>query len=737
MNWKEKICQRRLSLFASVAAWVWRQLSKEFKMFQYQKDEDNIGTLKIDMADRSANVINDQFISQFAAKLKEIFSDNTLVGLIITSGKKDFILGGDLEFIQGFSSVDGGLKSITQLQESFRFLETRGKPVIAAINGTVLGGGLELTLACHQRLCLQNDKIQLGLPEVTLGLLPGAGGTQRLPRLIGIQPSLELLTLGTKVSPGKALQLGLLQGVFPDQGAMLKAAKELILHNPVAIQPWDDKKFKIPGGGIQSPQIYQVMAASNAMVADKTFNNYPAPKAILRCVYEGLQVPFEMAMKIEAKLFVNLATSKVAKNMIRTLFFGIQECNKGAARPKDVAAMPVKKVGVLGAGMMGSGIAYSAAKAGISVVLKDISLEAAEKGKAYSTKICEGLIAKGRMTAEQKEELLKKIIATNDPQAVKDCDLIIETVIEDRKIKAKVTQESEEVCAANAVMASNTSTLPITGLAQASKRPDRFIGLHFFSPVDKMPLVEIIMGEKTGKEALAKCIDFVGQLKKTPIVVSDGRGFYTSRVFTTYISEGISLLKEGVLPALIENAGKMAGMPVGPLAVADEVSLDLIYHIMKQTVEDLGQEKVDQNCYAVAKQFVEDLQRLGRKSSGGFYEYPKEGKKFLWPKLAELFPAKKDQPSVDEVKSRLLSIQALETARCLEEGVLHEVRDADVGSILGWGFPAYTGGALSYIDFVGVKKFTEQCEHFAKLYGPRFKPNALLREKAKSGGTFC
>jgi 3-hydroxyacyl-CoA dehydrogenase / enoyl-CoA hydratase / 3-hydroxybutyryl-CoA epimerase len=706
-------------------------------MFQYQKDESNIGVLKIDMAERSANVINGEFIGQFAKKINEIFSDQSLAGLIITSGKKDFILGGDLEFIQEITTVAGGMKTISELQQAFRFLETRGKPVVAAINGTALGGGLELTLACHARFCLQNDKIQLGLPEVTLGLLPGAGGTQRLPRLIGIQPALEPLTLGTKLSPEKALKLGIVQGLFPDQNALMKGAKEWILKNPNAQQPWDDKKFKIPGGGVQSPGAYQVFAASNAMVTEKTFNNYPAPKAILRCVYEGLQVPFDLAMKIEARLFVNLATGAVAKNMIRTLFFGIQECNKGAARPKDVPSMKVTKVGVLGAGMMGSGIAYASAKSGISVVLKDVSMEAAEKGKAYSTKICDGLIGKGRMTVSQKEELLAKITTATDSHAVKDCDLIIETVIEDRKIKAKVTQESEEVCATNAVMASNTSTLPITGLAQASKRPDRFIGLHFFSPVDKMPLVEIIMGEKTGKEALAKCIDYVAQLKKTPIVVSDGRGFYTSRVFTTYISEGISLLKEGVAPALIENAGKMAGMPVGPLAIADEVSIDLIYHIMKQTVEDIGEAQVDQNCYSVAKQFVEQLKRLGRKSAAGFYEYPKEGKKFLWPRLAELFPAKKNQPTVEEVKARLLAIQALETARCLEEGVLHDVRDADVGSILGWGFPAYTGGALSYIDFIGVKKFTEQCERFAKEYGPRFKPNSLLLEKAKSGSTFC
>ena len=702
-------------------------------MLRFEKDKDGIGILTFDRPDKSTNILDDKFLLEFQKKLKEIFADAALKGLILTSAKKDFVAGADLGFLLGISSISDCVKFLKPLHESLRMMETQGKPIVCALNGTALGGGLELALACHYRVCLKDSKIQIGLPEVTLGLLPGGGGTQRLPRMIGIQPSLEFLTLGNKVDPESALKAGIVQELVETKEDLIASAKKWILKTPIAQQPWDDKKFKIPGGAVQSPGGYQVFAASNAMVSEKTFGNYPAPKAILSCVYEGLQVPFEAGLQIETRYFASLVVGPVAKNMIRTLFFGIQECSKGAERPKDVAASPVKKLGVLGAGMMGSGIAYSTAKAGIPVVLKDVSREAAEKGKGYSVKICDGLIEKGRLVSAQKEKLLELITATDDPQALKDCDLVIETVIEDRKIKAKVTQETENVCGPTLIMASNTSTLPITGLAEVSKRPDQFIGIHFFSPVDKMPLVEIILGKKTEKTAIAKSIDYVQQIKKTPIVVNDGRGFYTSRVFTTYIGEGISLLKEGVSPALIENAGKGSGMPVGPLAVADEVSIDLIYHILKQTADDLGREKIDGGVYEVAQLFVEKFKRLGRKSGGGFYEYPKDSKKLLWPELTKTFPLNKNQPSLEEVKTRLLTIQALESARCLEEGVLKSMRDGDVGSILGWGFPAYTGGTLSYIDMVGVKSFVETCEGFQQKLGSRFKPCQLLIDRVKSG----
>ncbi len=692
-------------------------------MFKFTKSSEGIGILTIDQPESSANLINEQFLKEFLPTLKKIFFDTSLKGLIIASAKKGFVAGGDLEFIQGMKSLEGALEFIKLVHEGFNFLETNGKPVVAALTGTALGGGLELALACHYRICLDDSKIQLGLPEVTLGLLPGGGGTQRLPRLIGIQPALELLTLGSKIDPKKAQKLGIVNELAETREKLMEQASVWILKNSQAQQPWYDKKFKIPGGGIQTPLGYQVFAASNAMVAEKTYHNYPAPKAILNSVYEGLQVPFEQGLKIEAQYFAQLIVSPISKNMIKTLFYGISDCNKGAARPKEVAPSPSKKVGVLGAGMMGAGIAYATAKAGISVVLKDISVEAAEKGKSYSENICNTLVEKGRMTAEQKSQLLGLIQVSSEPGSVRDCDLVIETVIEDRKIKARVTQESEEVISPKAIMASNTSTLPISGLAAASKRPQQFIGLHFFSPVDKMPLVEIILGEKSNPESLAKCIDYVQQIKKTPIVVNDGRGFYTSRVFTTYIAEGINLLKDGVAPSLIESAGKFCGMPVGPLAVADEVSIDLIYHILKQTAEDIGEQNVEKAVFDTAKLFVEKLKRLGRKSKGGFYEYPADGKKQLWKGLNDHFKLSEKQPELNEVKERLLTIQALESVRCLEDKILTSKRDGDVGSILGWGFPAYTGGALSYVEMVGAQEFANRCERFAKQFGARFKAN--------------
>ncbi len=682
-------------------------------MIQYEKSSEQIGILTFDHPKLPTNVINDQFLSELEGALKKAWSDSSVKGLILRSNKKDFMAGGDLEAMLKLTRLPDALAMLRKLHSAFLLLERSGRPVVATIAGSALGGGLELALACHRRVCLKNEKIQIGLPEVTLGLLPGGGGTQRLPRLIGIQPAVEMMTTGQKISPEKALKMGLVHELFDDIDAMTVAAKKWIIETSATWtkdgvkqtlgataygQPWYEKKFKIPGGGVQSPFAYQVFAASNAMVAEKTSNHYPAPKAILSCVYEGLQVPFESALQIEANYFSELVVHPVAKNMIRTLFFGINSANKLESRPKNVAKSPAKKVGILGAGMMGSGIAYAAAKAGIPVILKDVSNDAVEKGKSYSAKVCDKLIEKKRMSAEQKDKLLALISTSTDPKAVAGCDLVIETVIENRKIKAQVTKETESVCGADTIVASNTSTLPITGLAEASVRPENFVGLHFFSPVDKMPLVEIIVGKRTGEVAIAKALDFVQQIKKTPIVVNDGRGFYTSRVFTKYVEEGMALLKEGVSPALIENAGRMVGMPVGPLAVADEVSLDLVYHILKQTVDDVGTDGVDQNTMQVTKLFVEELKRLGRKSGGGFYEYPPNGKKFLWPKLKEFFTLSKAQPTAEAVGLRLLAVQAREAQRCLDEGILRSKVDGDIGSILGWGFPAYTGGAISYFE---------------------------------------
>lgn len=700
-------------------------------MFNFKKDENQIGILTLDLPGKSTNIITKEFVGELAKTVEGIFKDTQLKGLIITSAKKDFLAGADLAMFYNVQKPEDCMPLLKKLNDTFCFIEKQGKPVVAAINGTALGGGLEVTLACHYRICIDDPKIQLGLPEVTIGLLPGAGGTQRLPRLIGIQPAVEAMTLGNRMEPQKAHKLGIVHELVKNTDELLKQAKGWILKTPTAQQPWHDKKFKVPGGAVQSPTGYQVIAASNAMVYEKTFNNYPAPKAILSCIYEGLQVPFEAGLDIEARYFTQVVLSPVSKSLIKTMFFAMQACNKGMARPKDIPPQEIKKVGILGAGLMGGGIAYSTAKAGIQVVLKDLTVANAEKGKGYSVKLTTAQVEKGRLTEEKKKALLDLIKTTDKAEDLKDCDLIIETVFEDPKVKAKVTQEAEAITPSKLIMASNTSSIPITKLATASKRPERFVGLHFFSPVDKMPLVEIIMGQKTESEALAKAIDYTLKIKKTPMVVNDGFGFFTTRVICDYVFEGFRMLKEGVAPALIENGAKMAGMPVGPLVIADEVNLDLVGHLLRQYNEHIG--FVDKDANDIVAIMVEKNKRLGRKASAGFYEYPSDGKKYLWPKLAEYFKASAEQPDAQEVKDRLLTIQALTAVKLWEDKVLRTTEEGDVGSILGIGFPPYTGGVLSYIDFVGIKNFVERCKHFADKFGDRFKPSELLVKKAAAG----
>ncbi|TAE58370.1 MAG: 3-hydroxyacyl-CoA dehydrogenase, partial [Bacteroidetes bacterium] len=585
----------------------------------------------------------------------------------------------------------------------------------------------EIPLACHYRIAVDDPKLQIGLPEVKLGLLPGSGGTQRMPRLIGIEKALRYILQGTLFSPKEALKEGLIHEVVADISELIPAAKKYILENPRPAQPWDQKGYKIPGGAVLSPQGVQTFSAGAALLRKETRGNYPSAQYAMSCVYEGLQLPMERATTVEARYFVAAVLSPEAKNIIRTGFFAINKANKGAARPKGVPATEVKRVGVLGAGMMGAGIAFVSAKAGIEVVLKDQTPELAEKGKAQSEKwVMEG-VKKGKVSPEKAQALLARISPVADTDALADCNLVIEAVFENRELKAQVTRETEAVIRPEVVFASNTSTLPITGLAQASARPEHFIGMHFFSPVDKMPLVEIITGEKTSESTLAAAIDFVLQLKKTPIVVRDSRGFFTSRVFGTFTHEGISMLNEGIPAAMIENAARDAGMPVGPLAVSDEVSLSLMEKIRKQTENDLGI-SLDSPAHQVVAFFVDILQRPGKKEGKGFYDYPEGQKKTLWSGLETLYPHKENIPSYEDIQKRLLHIMALETLRCLDEGVLRNAEDADVGSLLAFGFPAYTGGAISYIHYVGAKQFLADCERFAALYGPRFAPTESLRK---------
>jgi 3-hydroxyacyl-CoA dehydrogenase/enoyl-CoA hydratase/3-hydroxybutyryl-CoA epimerase len=703
-------------------------------------DADGIATVIIDVPGRSMNVIFPELERELLEAIDRVAADDAVKGLLITSGKSSFIPGYDLgEVVKQFdrkltpAEQYAGGRNLTLL---YRRLETCGKPVVAAINGLAMGGGLELALACHYRVLADDPKALLGLPEVKVGVLPGAGGTQRLPRLIGIEKSLPLLLEGSSIKPAEALKLGIVHEVVPtDQ--VVATARRWLLGKPTAVQPWDQKGFKVPGGSnIAQPNIGLTFTVATAQVARNTLHNYPAPAAILSCVFEGTQVPLDTALKIEGKYFAQLVTGSVARNLIRTTFI-----NKGAAeklnrRPPNVPKSQVKKLGILGAGMMGAGIAYVSAAAGMECILIDSELALAEKGKSYSANLLRKEVERGRTTQAKADELLARIKPTTDYAELAGCDLVVEAVFENRAIKADVTRRAEAVIPTSAVFASNTSTLPISGLAEASQRPKQFIGIHFFSPVDRMPLVEIIMGKRTSQETLAKALDYVGALRKTPIVVNDSRGFYTSRVFGTFTFEGQRMLEEGIEPALIENAARTAGMPVGPLAVTDEVSLELQYKVNKQAQEDLGDKYEAPISWNVLRHFVEDLKRPGRKGGAGFYDYPEGGRKQLWPGLRKEYPPAAEQPSVEEVKTRLLYIQALETARCLEEGVLTSAAEADLGSVLGWGFPAYTGGTLSFIDTVGLEPFVAECKRLAKRYGPRFKPPRGLIARAKSGELF-
>ncbi|MFE8072052.1 3-hydroxyacyl-CoA dehydrogenase NAD-binding domain-containing protein [Marinobacteraceae bacterium S3BR75-40.1] len=711
---------------------------------QYEKDQDNILTLTIDMPGQSANTMNAAFreaLTETVAKIEKDADD--LAGIIVTSGKKTFFAGGDLsELIQATpENADTFFNMVQDLKRQMRFIETLGKPVVAAINGTALGGGFELCLMCHHRIVLDDSSIQLGLPEVTLGLLPGGGGTVRLPRLMGLEKSMPYLLEGKKARPQDALKLGMVDELATDREELLQKARDWIKANPKSQQPWDQKGFKIPGGGPQNPKVGQMLAIAPAMLRNKTKGCYPAPEKIMASVVEGASVDVDTADRIETRYFTELATGQVSKNMIGTFWFGLNAIKAGGSRPKGIDQTQVGKVGILGAGMMGAGIAYAAASTGIETVLKDVSQEKADHGKQYSDKVLSKRVSRGRMSAEKKQDVLDRITATDKTDDLSGCDLIIEAVFEDSDLKAKVTREAEPQLAEGGVFASNTSTIPITQLAKASDKPEHFIGLHFFSPVDKMPLVEIIVGEQTSDETLAKAFDFVLQINKTPIVVNDSRGFFTSRVFGTFVNEGVALLGEGFHPASIENAAQLAGMPVGPLALCDEVSLGLITHIRDQSRKDVEAAGGTWNPHP-AEKIIDDMatrhERMGKAAGAGFYDYPKGGKKHLWPGLEEHYvdPDKARNADLQTLKDRMLFIQAIETVRCLEEGVLREVRDANIGSIFGIGFAAWSGGALQFINQYGVKAFTERARQLAGAYGDRFAPPALLEEKAEQNALF-
>ncbi len=717
-----------------------------FENFKTDLDGDGILTVTWDMPDRSMNVLSGSSMKDLGAIVEKIASDDAIKGMVLTSGKAAFGAGADLsEMGSSAGSATGDLTREQKLKKQYdshmgfinllRTLETCGKPVAAAINGLAMGGCLEITLACHYRVATDDDSIQLGLPESKVGLLPGGGGTQRLPRLIGAADALPLLLQGKSLRPRKAAEMGVIHKVVP-ASQLLGEARRWIKEEGDAVQPWDKKGFKIPGGTPYDTGNSMTFVIGNALLRKTTYGNYPAQINIMKCVYEGTQVPIDAGLRIEARYFIDLLNRPESKVMIRSLFLSMQELNKGARRPQIADKFKVKKLGMLGAGMMGAGVAYVSAKVGMEVVLIDQEQAAADKGKAYTETVMDKAIGKGRATEEQKEEILSRITATTSYDDLKECDLIIEAVFEDRKVKAEVTKKAEVLLSDDAVFGSNTSTLPITGLAEASSRPANFIGIHFFSPVDRMPLVEIIVGKETSDETLAKAMDYVAQIKKTPIVVNDSRGFYTSRCFGTYVSEGVEMLAQGIAPALVDNVGRMTGMPRGPLELSDDVALDLAHRVRTQTRKDLGDKYIETAADPLMEKMVVELGRFGRKNGKGFYDYPEDGKKHLWPGLADLVTPTVTTSSpelVEKLKKRLLYRQAIEAARCFEEQVVTDVREADVGSILGWGFAPYTGGPLSLIDTVGTKAFVEACDAFADELGERFRPCQLLRDMAETG----
>ncbi len=708
-------------------------------MFNYEKDNDNIVIVTMDMAGRSANVLNDEFSKDYKETIEKLEAEkDTIKGVVWTSAKKTFLAGADLDNIYSLTDPQAIFNMCEELKSGLRRLETLGKPVVAAINGAALGGGLEVALACHYRIAINNPRIQLGLPEVQLGLLPGGGGITRLVRLMGLQNAFPMLTEGKKLKPAAALKAGLVHELAESKEELIEKAKAWINANPNAKAPWDIKGFKIPGGSPTNPKVAQMLPIAPAMSKKKTYGNYPAVDAIISTAVEGALVDFDTASRIESRYFTKLASGKVSKNMITAFWYNLNAINQGDSRPDGYEKYTTKKVGVLGAGMMGSGIAYVSAMAGIDVVLKDVSKDKAEFGKSYSEKLLKKRVQKGRINPLESQRILDKILATEKAEDLKDCDLIIEAVFEDRGLKAAVTAEAEEQVPSDAIFASNTSTLPITGLAEASKRPNNFIGLHFFSPVDRMPLVEIIRGKETSDETLAKSFDYVRQIKKTPIVVNDSRGFYTSRVFSTYVLEGISLLGEGQHPRTIESAGLKAGMPVGPLALTDEVSLSLMAHIRKQTEKDLADEgkiSIDHPAYNVVDKMLNEYKRAGKASGAGFYEYPEKGKKYLWPELTYHFEQNGQLP-YEEMIERMMFIQAIETARCFEESVVTKVADANIGSIFGWGFAPFKGGTLQYINDYGINNFVKRAKALADKYGERFTPPQILIDMAEKSERF-
>ncbi len=694
---------------------------------------DGIATLTWNCPGKPPNVFNDASLGEFIPAIHDLLGNPSVKGIIITSAKAGFIVGADLTMLLAAKDLTKAefLERVSRLQRVFRTMETGGKPVVAAINGTAVGGGFELALACHARVVADDPTLRLGLPECSLGLLPGAGGTQRMPRLIGARQAIGLISQGKTIPARKALELGLITEVVAP-AKLLERANHLV-RTIEPIQPWDRKGFRVPGGEVHSPSGAETFTGANAMMARETWGNYLAPRLATYAIYHGLQLPIDAGCRVEARGFVELVFSPETQGMVRTMFFSMGDAKRLKNRPPGVPPAAYRTIGVVGAGLMGHGIAHSAAISGIEVTLLDLDLAAAATGKERIGVILSDAVKKGKLTEIEATAALRRVTPTASFEDLKAVELLVEAVFENRELKNEITQKAEAMIGPTAIFATNTSTLPISGLAEASRRPSQFIGLHFFSPVEKMPLVEVIRGAQTSDETLAKALDFVKAIGKTPIVVRDGRGFFTSRVFGTYLVEGIAMLADGIHPALIDNAGRLAGMPMGSLTVADMVNLDLSQKIRLQTKLDLGDQYQAHPADAIID-FMVGQRRLGQKAKAGFFDYLPDGDKRLWPELTKHYPTAPIQPPLADVKRRLLHIQAVETLRCIEEGVVVRPEDADVGSILGWGFCPFYGGIASYIDSVGGERLAAECDVLADRHGERFRPPAILRNLGHAGG---
>ncbi|MDF3605669.1 3-hydroxyacyl-CoA dehydrogenase NAD-binding domain-containing protein [Paracoccus sp. DMF-8] len=714
--------------------------------FTMQKHADGVAIITWDVPGKSMNVLSMDGAADLNGLIDDALADETVKGIVITSGKKDFAGGMDLNVIAGMrerGGAQGVFDGVMSLHHLLRKIELAGmdpktkkggKPIASALPGTALGIGVELPLATHRIFAADNPKAKIGLPEIMVGIFPGGGGTTRLVRKLGAMVAAPLLLEGKLNDPKGAKAAGIVDEVAADP---VQAAREWVLNATESdlVKPWDAKGYKMPGGAPYHPAGFMTFVGASAMVHGKTLGVYPAAKALLSAVYEGALVPFDQALKIEARWFTNILMNPSSTAMIRSLFINKEALEKGANRPA-APDQTVKKVGILGAGMMGAGIAHVSAMAGIQVVLIDAAQDAADRGKAYSEGLLDKAISRRKSTEEKKAEVLDRITATTDYAALQGCDLVVEAVFEDTAIKAEVTKQAEAVIPSDAIFATNTSTLPISELARASTRPEQFIGIHFFSPVDKMLLVEIIKGTQTGPTAVAKALDFVRQIRKTPIVVKDARFFYANRCIIPYINEGIRMVAEGVDPVLVEHAARYMGMPLGPLQLVDETSIDLGVKIAKATRSAMGDAypdgEVDQVIFKLA-----DQGRLGRKSKAGFYDYDDQGKRGdFWSGLATEWPVSDDQPDFTEIQNRLMFVQSLEAVRALQDGVLEDIREGDVGAILGWGFAPWSGGPFSWLDMLGAPRAVEIADALAERHGPRFAAPQILRDLAASGDSF-